>query len=215
MVDYVDIDLLSPIVKTHLKGAPDAAVTIYIQRACKQFCKDSSLWEQRLGIKDVARPEDPDVNIVFEVPDDDFRLPYMSALRSISEVKYGEDEDQLNTDNPDPRLTRGQYRFDLVRKELTIVGGTYEKAGKLSVSAVLTTTLAATEIPEFLYENWSEGITNYAVWEMMNMPDREWSNSRESKTYLAKYQSRVNEARTERAREGTTGRVQMDPLPFN
>ena len=217
MVDYVDIDQLAPIVTTHLKGAPDEAVVIYLQRACKQFCKDTSIWEESLGRKSVSEPGDPDLNIVYELPDvdGDFQLPYLSALKNVSEVKFGEDTDALIKENPNPRLARNQYRFDIVRKELTIFGGAWDTDGLLEVVAILTTSLSALEIPEFLVENWSEGIANYARWEMMNMPDREWSNSRESKTYLAKYESRVNEARFERAREGTAGAVRIDPIPFN
>ena len=210
-----DIEVLAPIVTTHLKGAPDEVVLIYLRRAAKQFCKDSSIWEMALGTKAVIAPVLPEVTLVYTVPDDDFVLPPLSALKAISEIRFGETANDLITEDPDPRLTRDYYRYDVVTKELRISGGAWDTAGFLTVRAVLTTALTASEIPEFLVEHWSEAITNYAVWEMMNMPEREWSNSRESKTYLSKYHSRVNEARVERAREGTTGRIQVDPLPFN
>ena len=45
---------LVPDVRTHLSGAPHATVLLYLNRAAKQFCQDSLIWDAELGTVTLA-----------------------------------------------------------------------------------------------------------------------------------------------------------------
>ena len=192
----VSLDVLMPEVRTYLNDVPENLVLIYLQRAAKQFCQDSGVWEVSMGTKDVTVPVDGDAEVEYSVPstgdDTDFALPEESYLSAISKVKLGEDY-----------LEEYEFRYDLVTQKLVIAPRVITTNAVLEVFGTLEPTKAAQSLPAFLVERWSEGIVDYAIHEMMNMPERTWSAPYLADDYWKKYVSRVSEASVAKAREGT------------
>ena len=200
---------LIPDVRTHLKGAPERTVLRYIRRAVKQFCQDSRVWQLELGSKSVDPPDDTNARVVLAVPstgdDDDYELPEQSTLNTLALVHFGDWDCPL-----DPK----RYRYDVVTANLILRPGVIHQTADVYVEAILETARDATTIPDFLAEKWGEGIADYAIAEMMMMPDQDWSDPKLGGFFERKYQSRVSEAVIEKAREGTQNSIEVTPHEF-
>ena len=200
------IDLI-PEVRTHLAGAADPTVTLYLRRAAKQFCQDSKIWDVNIGSKAVTPPADTDSAVRYvlpsEDPDDDFTLPAQSYINSISTVRLDDNEVDVKG-----------YAFDLSTRELVMQARTILQAATLYVGAVLETARKATALPDFIFELWGDGIADYAVWEMMTMPKQEWSDPVLAEVFKKKYDDRVAEATVAKAREGTEKPIELLPFEF-
>lgn len=253
---------LIPEVRTHLSGAPETTVLLYLRQAAKQFCKDSLIWEVPIGTLDVQ----PNVNsrLVYQLynghnvkgawsagdwavddivtsngarylclvtrtaadtdpPADDavgwmevaFVAPAQAYITAIEKVELEV------TSDPEPRplerLAEGlprPYTFNIKTGELTIRSGAITAAGTLEVFAQLEPTRAATTLPDFLVELWGVGIAEYAIFQMFLMPKQEWTDPALAEIFRDKYKRRVAEATELRAREGTSGGIEVSPIPF-
>lgn len=194
-------DLIAP-VRTHLKGAPDPTVTLYLRRAAKQFCQDSAIWTVNLGSAPVA-PPDTEEELRIAVPSTRFVLPEQSYLNAIAQVRIDRDT-----------VDGAEYRYDLPTATLILEPGTVQRDSTLYVDAVLETADNATEIPDFIARRWSEGIADYAIAEMLMMPEQEWSNPMLAAAFKAKYDARLAEATVSKARGGSKRRIRLTPIPF-
>ena len=198
---------LVPSVRTHLAGAADPTVRLYLRRAAKQFCEDTLIWQANLGSAAISPAVDSRDEIRIALPstgdDPDYALPAQSVLNSVSRIRLDRNfvADQL-------------YWFDLVTRELVLLPGTVTQDATLTVFAILEPSADATELPDFLAGRWGDGIADYAIFEMMLMPKETWSDRGLAATFKAKYQARVAEATVARARAGADRGIELDPIPF-
>ena len=207
----VDLDDLLPEVRTHLPGVDDPTAQLYLRRAAKRFCQQSRVWQQLLGTKTVGPPADPEAKVRFPIPsvgeavtpDDGFVVPDDAYVHSIFRV--------LLDDDP---VAERRYYFDLTNRHLVLEPGTLIQDGAMKVGAILEPTRAAETLPEFIAEQWSEAIIDYAIFEMMSQPKKEWTDPASARTFLAKFQRRVAESRVSISREGTEDSIVLDPIPF-
>ena len=202
------VDDLIPDVRTHLSGAPDPTCRLYLRRSAKQFCKDSLVWD--VPVLTAAVEANIDTHRTFAIDDDEFDVPEQAYITVVSRVELdvpGENE---------PRVVGERFvRFNIKTGVLTLRSGAITTSGDLEVSAVLEPTRSATTLPDFLVELWGTGIADYAIFQMLLMPKQEWSDPQLAEIFRDKYQRRVSEARTIRAREGTTKTIEVEPIPFN
>lgn len=203
---------LIPEVRTHVAGAPEVEVLLYLRRAAKQFCQDTKVWDVLIGSADVS-PDPDGYRVVLEVPspaaeDQDFTLPAMSVLNTISKVWLGDARDE------DEPLDAGEYEYDRATRELAIARRVISEDTQIYVKAILEPTKAATAIPDWIGELWSEGIVSYAIFELMSMPAKEWTNPGLAGVFKNKYDRRVEEATVDKARKGTRKAIRMKPKPF-
>ena len=196
-----------PDVRTHLSGSAEIMVLQYLRRAAKQFCQDSLIWEHLMGSKvigDNTLQEEPYTIVLPETGDDpDFTIPANSYINSISKIQL--DDEEVDIDN---------YGYDIVNQTLSIRPRTVDNQQTLKIYAVLEPTKGTNIIPDFLLERWGEGIADYAIWEMMSMSGREWSDRSMASTYKMKYESRVSEAKVAKGRKGTNQAIRLEPIPF-
>ena len=211
-----DLNDLIPDVRTHLSGSAESMVILYLRRASKQFCQDSLIWEHLMGSKvigdtnsqeetyTIVLPEpaaDPDATP--PVPDPDFTIPANSYINSISVIQL--DDKEVDIDD---------YGYDIVNQTLSIRPRTLNNRQTLKIYAILEPVKSTDLLPDFLLERWGEGIADYAIWEMMSMSGREWSDRSMASTYKLKYESRVSEAKVAKARKGTSQAIRLEPIEF-
>ena len=197
-----DLSELFPDVLTHLSGASEATVLAVPAPGAKQFCQDSRIWAVSMGTKDIDAPDDlSEFSIV--LPEADLTIPDQSYINSVESV-------EIDNIGIDPKY----YRYDVVSKTLTLNADTFRDTVTMEVYVVLETLRSSSTAPDFLLERWGEGIGDYALWEMMRMKGREWSDQRNADVYKMKYEQRVAEAKVEKAREGTGNAIEMPPIPF-
>ena len=197
---------LVPEVRTHLSGAPDITVELYLRRAVIQFCRDSRIWDVRIG-QATVRPAMDDSEIEVPVPSidpvEDFVLPDSSIIRAISAVT-------LNDEDP---LEGEYYAYSKAEAVLTLARRTVSRESTLRVKAILTPIDTAREFPNFLDE-WRSGIVDYAIYEMLTMPNQAWSDPILADHFNNEYDKRVAEATVEKARQGTEKPIRLQPIPF-
>lgn len=202
----MELSVLANPVRVHLRSAPDPTITLYLQRAARQFCHDSQAWIINVGMKSVS-PAPTGQELKVAVPstgmDTDFVLPTESALNRIAEVRLD-----------DNKLDDHGYRYDRPTAQIVLQPGVVMQAGALHVDAVLEPSLNAQNIPDFLGEQWGEGIADYAIYEMMMMPGQDWSNPVLAGAYRRKYHEMVSEATVDLARGGTRRGIRLAPIPF-
>jgi len=197
------LDVLVPYVVTHLSGAPEIQVILYLRRAAKQFCQDTSIWRVSMGTQSVTAPTDNDAYLRISIPNDDLTLPDQSIINSIGDLKLDGDSIDIS-----------RYRYNIVTQQIEFEPQAFYETKEMEVFAILEPTRSATTIPDFLVERWGEGIADYCIWEMMSMINREWSAPGIAIGYKAKYQSRVAEATVQYARRGTDKGIRLEPRPF-
>ena len=206
-------DLL-PEVKTHLDSVPDLTAVTYLRRAVKQFCQDTGIWTIKT---------DPVVINQSDLPMDD-KLPFTGILPSddypvdetYPRVVFALQDVIINTySSIDPQAQPNPFTYNVITKQFEIMRYLFGMfPANLEFLVQLQPTKAADTIPDFLVELRSEGIASYAIAELMAMPNRQWSDPRLSTLYMSKYQDRASEARTRKAKAGTTGPIPIDFLPF-
>ena len=211
-----DLTKIIPDVRTHLSGSAEVMVLQYLRRAAKQFCQDSLIWEVLMGSKEVG--EDPLQEVTYTVqlpepaanpdatppvPDPDFTIPANSYINSIATIQLDDEEVDIS-----------RYGYDIVTNTLSIRPRTINNRQTLKIYAILEPTKGTNIVPDFLLERWGEGIADYAIWEMMSMSGREWSDRAMSVNYKAKYESRVSEAKVSKARKGTTKAIRLESIEF-
>ena len=213
----LSIDVLIPEVRNYLKGPSDPMVLSYLRIAAKQFCQDSRVWIQEIGTIQVDSTTDPEDKLIIPIPSipaeedgtPDLCLPPESYLNTVSKVEL---HDELD-DDKDLALPE-TYNYDVVFQELIFEIGE-PGLSYVTVTCVLEPSRMANCLPEFLIERHADGIRDYALYRMMTMKEREWSDPQLSVIYLYQYEARCAEAKIDRARGGTEKTIVLDNIPFN
>ena len=206
-------DLL-PEVKTHLDSVPDVTALTYLRRAAKQFCQDTGIWTIRtepVVVQQSDLPIDTDLPFTGTLPSDDFPVD-----ETFPRVVFAIEDVIINTYSSINREAQANpFSYDVITKEFEINRDLFSMyPANVEFVVQLQPTKTADTIPDFLVELRSEGIASYALAELMSMPNRQWSDPRLSVLYMSKYQNRASEARTRKSRQGTTGPIPIDFLPF-
>lgn len=208
------LDELESAVKTHLSGVSEPTILRYLRRAAQQFCQDSKIWDVNIGSKEVMPDATPNLRRRIAVPstaegDSSFVLPDQSYLNAVSRVRYA-----LSPSMEPKNLADSQWSYDIPTRELVLEPGAIFQTMTLHVDAILQTSASATQLPDWMAELWGEGISDYCTFEIMSMPKQEWSDPELAGVFKAKYDARVTEATTIKARKGSTQSIEVTPIPF-
>ena len=206
-----------PEVKGLLDGAPELAVLLYLRLAAKQFCKDTAVWRVLSGEQTVTALPPPDTPL--ELADlrhgAGFTLPDPAAgpywILAVDDVLVnGESTRNRFEDRANP------FAWDRLTGDLTVHRDVLPAITpfRLQLALVLEPARHAEQLPDFLVEEHSEGITSHAIANLKQMTGKEWSDPRGAAVYLARYEHRVSETRVRTARHGTTGKLQTPLFPF-
>ncbi|MCY4470290.1 MAG: hypothetical protein OXC08_16370 [Thiotrichales bacterium] len=208
---------LTPEVRSHLSSPPESTVRRYLRRAAKQFCQDSLVWDRSIGTAEVEANGSAERSIVLHdngATGDgrDFVAPAQAWITTVSRVLHTSAGADFDAERDE--VDEAEYRFEVDERALVLRPGAITSTGTLDVRAALEPTRAAVTVPDFLVEQFGEGIADYAVFEMLTMPKQEWSDPDLALLFERKYQKRVSEARTHKARQGTRKSIEVTPFPF-
>ena len=193
-------------ISLRVNGAPEPVILGAIRRSAQQFCGDTRIWNQSLGSASVQPPA-VDSNSRIDVPSDDYSLPAMSRLIAISDVLL--DGTSLTNDSIRERVRTGLldgdrvFRYDAFEETLTIAEGAIQNAGMLEIRGTFSPDDDATAIPAAL-GRWKLAVIDRTLYELMLMPNRDWTNRVIAGDHLTEYKLRVAEATVAKSGEGTT-----------
>ena len=203
-------------VSLRVQGAAEPIVLAAIRRSTQQFCADTRVWKQTLGHQTVNPPAEGETDVQLTVPSPapsegedpgPFVLPPMSRLIAIADVLL--DGSSLNSETVRGRGRRGLldddrvFGYDEIEATLTIAGDAIPSSGILEVRAVLSPDDGATGFPSAL-ARWKLGIIDRTLYELMLMPNRDWTNPLIANEHLKAYNLRVAEGTVAKSGEGTT-----------
>lgn len=140
----------------------------------------------------------------------DFVSPAATYITRLSRIRIEPGNNERAYD-----LSDTLYAFNIINRTVTIDRGAITRdQGILTIDAILEPQTNTQIVPEWLVELYGDGIADYAIHEMMMMPNREWSAPAMAGRFYSKYQQRVSEATVQKARRGTRRLIRLDPIPF-
>ena len=208
-----------------LPGCPEPVILAALRRGAQKFAGDTRLWRVSLGSGAVpaAAAQGPRETSV-TVPGSTFALPdYSAGLTDTAEIEAARGIKTVILNIAEVRLQNGDgtpaeppledrtsdrdddrpYAYDQFDERLTF----YERelvdsGGTVEVFAVLGPTDAATHLPDAL-ARWKLGMFDWALYELLVMPKREWSDRTLGLHHWREYQRRVGEGTVAKSARGT------------
>lgn len=174
-----------PHVSPVLPMCPQPTIEDAVRDAIIVFCDKTWFWRQWLETTIIVYEGDTEAALA---------LPANTRLVGVVSIQKLEDEtEQTWGDFIDPD-TYEISRFDPYPKILFPDGA--EEDFEARVRVALKPTRAATSIPEWIYEDWLEVITDGAKWWLLSMSNKPWGNSQEAPIYGNRFQDGIGIAMT-------------------
>lgn len=165
-----------PYVAPVLPMCPLPTIEDAVRDAIITFCDKTWFWRQWL-----------ETTIVVVEGDTEAALDLPSNTRLVGVVSVQELDDateQTWGDFVDP-ATYQMSRFDYYPKILFPDGA--EEDFEARVRVALKPTRAATSIPEWMFEDWADVISDGAKWWLLSMSNKPWGNSQEAPLYRDRF----------------------------
>lgn len=190
---------LYPHMIPELPDCPAPLLLQALQQAARTFCERSQTWVETLASVDL---EDGVLEYSLS-PDWDARIQTVEEVRINSEAGVDAGDKGAVQD-------MSLIAWDPDEQVLTL-DASMEPADDvtdgLEVDVCLVPLLDTTEVPEWLLNRYAEGITGYAMWYLLKMPSKRWSNPDLAQVYWAQYRGQLTRAKAERQRKYRAGNV--------
>jgi len=177
------LESILPLIQPHIPGCPESIALDAIRNACIRFCKDTRLIRETLPADDIISTVD-DYTMTASLNNDIVGIVHF--LYDERELP-GHTEEELDIiDNgwrtADPgeataymSISPNRFKLNRVPDE-TIVGG-------LIVRIATRPTDTATEVNDILFNDWRETIKYGALSELLEIPEKLWSDMKQSIWY--------------------------------
>lgn len=185
---------------------PDPVIERAVLETCRDFCKETLLWdENQLTAIDIVSgthtytltSSDGDIVDVDYARVDDVPITPIS----INEIN------RRRVQWRDSTSTRSRWYIVGMTDEIRLVYTPSENiTGGLEVWVCLMPLKTATTVPDFLYRDYEDCITNGAIGRLLEVPGMKWSNLEMANYFNLKYKDKRNGARSKKF----TGRTRYE-----
>ena len=189
-----------------LNGCPDPVILQALRRSAKQFCRDTRLWVQSMGTATVSPSSDYDQDIEVGVPSADYVLPGTAQIIDIEDLLIDDESIQ-------ERLDDNPFRYSKFRSLIFINPRAVNQDSDLEVIAAFEPTDTATDIPDALIE-WRLTVMDRALYELMLMPNKDWTDAPTAVKHETDYNTRVAEGTLAKAKQNSRLPVRTARIPF-
>jgi hypothetical protein len=185
-------------IRPKLRGLTNALVVDAVRDACIEFCRDSRIWSYPTTISLVGGTH------TYSIPTDtsSAAVGIISAILD-GRTEYLEEQDTRFFDLylSDWRTTPGDVRY-FYRPSYTQVRfvRTPSSAATVNVDVALRPPLTATEVPDFLFFEYSRQIATGAMAELRAMKDKPWSDPAQAREDRSDFISHIHAAAVNRGR---------------
>jgi subtilisin family serine protease len=198
----VEIIDLIPRINVHCSGVGDPLTTRVIEDALMQFCRDTNAWrffpediavEAGTSIYTPVTPTNEEQNQEVVIVDiiDAYLVSANRHLRNIGSRGMSTVEQFDPTDNSYSRIacvTEYVKRLNLTQIQLFPTPTTSDTLRlELAIAPARTWLARAGIIDDLIAEEYWEAIEANALWRLMSMPQKSWSDSRAALIHLANY----------------------------
>ena len=189
-----------------LNGCPYPVVLQALRRGAQQFCRDTRLWVQTMGTATVSPSDDYDRDIEVDLPSADYVVPDMAQIIDI--------EDLIIEDKPIQKLVGDNpFRYSKFQSKIFINPRAVNQDSDLEVIAAFEPTDTATDIPDALIE-WKLTVTDRALYELMLMPNKDWTDAPTAVKHEKNYNTRVAAGTVAKAKQNSRLPVRTARIPF-
>ena len=189
-----------------LNSCPYPVVLQALRRGAQQFCRDTRLWVQTMGTATVSPSDDYDQEIEVALPSADYVVPDMAWIIDIEDLLIDDESIQKRVDdNP--------FRYNKFRNRIFINPRAVNQNSDLEVIAAFEPDDTATDIPEALIE-WKLTVMDRALYELMLMPNKDWTDAPTAEKHEMDYNTRVAEGTVAKAKQNSRLPVRTARIPF-
>ena len=189
-----------------LNGCPDPVILQALRRSAQQFCRDTRLWVQTMGTATVSPSDDYDQDIEVALPSTDYLVPAMARVIDIEDLVIDDESIQKRVDdNP--------FRYNKFQSRIFINPRAVNQDSDLEVIAAFEPTDTATDIPDALIE-WKLTVMDRALYELMLMPNKDWTDAPTAEKHEMDYNTRVAEGTVAKAKQNSRLPVRTARIPF-
>jgi len=191
------LEAFLPLIRPHLEGCPDAVMRDSVRNACIRLARDSTLVRQYINAGDVVAGAD-DYTITPLADTEVVRIISLVYDKRELTRKTEEELDIIDsgwrTADPGNATYYSQpkpYRFRLNRipAETITLGLLPRIASKPS--------LAATTVNDLLYDDWRETVKHGVLAELLEVPNKVWSDFKLSQWHGNRFNFGIQSARAE------------------
>ena len=189
-----------------LNGCPYPIVLQALRRGAQQFCRDTRLWVQTMGTATVSPSDDYDRDIEVAFPSTDYVVPNMAQIIDVEDLLI--DDESIHK-----RVDDNPFRYSKFRSKIFINPRAVNQDSDLEVIAAFEPTDAATGIPDALIE-WKLAVTDRALYELMLMPHKDWTDAPTAVKHEMNYNTRVAAGTVAKAKQNSRLPVRTARIPF-
>ena len=190
--------LFRPTIIPNVPGCPDFVIENAVLLAAREFCKDTRIWQDAPGDEEVLIIDVAGEDIVYAltVPEDSNIIGIAAVLRNESPMSPGI-----------------EYALD-VQTASVIFAYAPSPEDEIKVRRVYKPARTAATVPDFLYNEFEEAISNKALSDLVAMPGKPWTNLALVGDFRQKYQSSVHETISRAMKGGTIRSLSVRPKEF-
>lgn len=173
--------------------------------AAIEFCERTRCWLNtqtrtvNAGTKNIALTPDDD-GLIMDVDSVTWDGGLLSAVTR-------QDADQILVKEP----TGTPYAFYRPNPETLSLAPAAASQGTLSVTMYLSPTRQATTLPRFLYDLYWDAIEPGALWRLMKVPNRPWSDPNQATFHKQEFERLIGSYSARAGKDGTTVPLRVTP----
>lgn len=184
------ISLLSEIIG-HVPGCPDFLIEEKTLEGTREFCRETWIWEDEQAENQVLSVDPLEEDIVYD-------LTYETGEHIIGISVVTKNDTPMNP---------GIDYVKAVKNAKVIFSTPFSATDVVEVKRVYRPSMTATEIPDFLVEEYGKTIAHKATAELLKMENKPWSNASKALYHENLYKAGVQDTQNA-AMKGNTNQSQ-------
>lgn len=197
-----------PLLLPHVSGAPNATMKLYLAQAAAEFFARTYVWRREIDPISLTRgvaEYDIDVYVCGGLVEDIKSVILDDVAQPLQRIQI----DAVPVNHTATTGTPSSYW--LIDDRAIGLFPTPDRRYILRASAVLKTSRAATEVDDWVFEEWADAIVAGAASRIVDIPGKEWSNPALAAEYRMRFEKAIVGARIREKRTTTTA---ITPRPF-
>lgn len=192
-----------PLILPHVGPCPKSVVNAHLAEAAADFCAKTYLWRERI---------DPEATLAGEAR---YELIGSGVLEDVLWLTVDGREIHRTQDSFVPPSQADQtgtpQAFAIVGDREVRLYPTPDKAYIFTGDVVVKPSRTARGVEDFLYETYARAIVDGALYRLLSIPEKEWTNLPLAEIYLNSFNRGVTKARV---RDYRRVPIRVKPQPF-